>query len=199
MLLISYFLFHFSMSSALKKVQHAEYKNIVVEWTGYKYTEKAAVKGQLKTIKASIKGRPRTLEQLLLATSFEVDSLSVDSGDAARDSNLREHFFKLMKSPKITGKILSYKDNVAQVELMLNGVSQQVPFTVTKEGAMISATGEIDILNFSMQPSLKKINEICFELHKGKDGVSKTWNQVNLLIKAETLFHEATPQALPKK
>jgi polyisoprenoid-binding protein YceI len=158
-----------------------------VEWVGYKYTEKAAVKGRLPSIETKISGTPQSIDDLILATSFEVDALSVESGDPARDANLRDHFFKLMTSTKITGKIVSLASNIARVELKMNGVTKPVEFKVAKNGSNISAVATVDILNFSMSPSLKKINEVCSELHKGKDGVSKTWSTVELNISAEVV------------
>ena len=184
------FLLHFVVSLAQGASPQVYYKNTVVEWTGYKYSEKAPVKGQLKILQIKVDGQPQTLEQLLPLTRFEVDSLSVDSGNVARDQNLREYFFKLMKTPKILGKILSYSKGEAQVELVLNGVVQKVPFKITQNKQSLSASAEIDVLDFAMGPSLKKINEICFDLHKGKDGVSKTWSHVSLLITADVVFSQ---------
>lgn len=175
---------------ALKPVPCYAYKagSVKVEWTAYKFTEKTGVKGTFKTITTNIKTPPQSEDEMLLATTFEIDALTVDSGNAARDTTLSEHFFKLMKSPKISGNIKGIKEGVAIVELKMNDVTRLINFKYEKKDGKLFATGTIDVLDFSMQPSLKKINESCFELHKGADGVSKTWSTVDLSITAEPVF-----------
>ncbi|MCC6137085.1 MAG: YceI family protein [Bdellovibrionaceae bacterium] len=171
----------------LKPVSCYGYKqdSIVVEWTAYKFTEKTGVKGSHKKVTAKIIGVPQSVDEMIAATSFEVDALSVDTANPARDITLKDNFFKLIKSPKITGKILSLKDGTAKVEISMNGTTKAIDFKVASSDAKITATAGIDILDFGMSASLKKINEACYELHKGKDGVSKTWSTVDLSITAE--------------
>jgi polyisoprenoid-binding protein YceI len=175
---------------ALKPVSCYAYKqgSVKVEWTAYKFTEKTGVKGTFKTISTRFTTPPQSEDEMLLATTFEIDSLSVDSGNAARDMNVSQNFFKLMIAPKITGRIKGIKDGKAIVELKMNDVTRLVDFKYEKKDGKILATSSIDILDFSMQPSLKKINEVCYELHKGKDGISKTWSTIDLSISAEPIF-----------
>lgn len=158
--------------------------SLKVEWTAYKFTEKTGVKGTFKTITPKVKGAPQTVDEMVLQTSFEIDSLSVDTGNQARDTTLSEHFFKLMKNPKITGNITGIKDGKAMVSLTMNDVTRLVPFTYVNKNGTLTATGSIDVMDFAMSTSMKKINESCRELHKGADGVSKTWSTVDLVITA---------------
>lgn len=162
-------------------------ESIKVEWTAYKFTDKTAVKGRLKTATAKISGTPQTLDEALPKTSFEVDALSVETDNPARDITLRDNFFKLMKDTKISGRILSVKNDVAKVELKMNGVVKTVDFKVQKTDPVVSATGTIDILDFAMKPSFQKIQEACKVLHTGTDGKSKTWSTVDLNISAQPI------------
>lgn len=177
-------------ANALQPVPCYGYKkdSVVVEWTAFKFTEKTPVKGRLKNVQTRINGAPQTQDEMILSTSFEIDAMSVDSGDPARDINLKEHFFKHINSPKIVGKVVSLASQIVRVELQMNGVTKPVEFKLTTNtDAKISAVGIIDVVDFSMNEALKKINEACFELHKGKDGVSKTWSTVELTISAEPM------------
>lgn len=176
-----------SMSYALDTTSCFEYKpnSIEVQWTAYKFTEKKGVSGKLKSVETVLVGKPQSVEDLMLATSFTIDPLSVDSGDAGRDKTLRENFFKLLKLPKISGKIVSFASNIARVELQMNGVTKAVEFKISSVAPKIQATATIDILDFAMADIFKKLHESCQELHKGKDGVSKTWSTVDLAISAE--------------
>lgn len=175
---------------AFKPVACYSYKpgSVKVEWTAYKFTEKTGVKGTFKTVTTSVKAPPQSETELLLGTSFEIDALSVNTDNPARDITLSEHFFKLMTSPKITGFIKGVKDGTAMVELKMNGVTKIVKFKYEKKDGKFIATGSLDVLEFAMEPSMKKINESCYELHKGADGVSKTWSTVDLTITAEPVF-----------
>lgn len=176
-----------SISSSAAPSACYSYKenSIRVEWTGFKFTEKTAVKGALLKVETKTNPNPKSISEMLTSTSFVVDALSVDSGNVARDLNLKESFFKLMKTTSINGKISAYDKNVAQVEINMNGIKKIISFKTNTTETKVTATGSIDLLDFAMQNSLKKINEVCYELHKGKDGVSKTWSTVDLNITAE--------------
>jgi hypothetical protein len=50
---------------------------------------------------------------------------------------------------------------------------------ISPSKAMCKIIETIDILNdFKAQTALESISKACFELHKGPDGVSKTWSEV---------------------
>jgi hypothetical protein len=38
--------------------------------------------------------------------------------------------------------------------------------------------GVINLEDFGAQAAVESINKACFDLHKGADGVSKTWSEV---------------------
>ncbi|MCB9072424.1 MAG: YceI family protein [Bdellovibrionaceae bacterium] len=180
-------LFSMTLSHAEPATSCFDYKkdSIEINWTAYKTSEKKGVSGKLKSIQATINGKPQSVEDMILGTSFIVDPITVDSGDAGRDKNLRENFFKYLKNPKITGKVVAFASNLARVELQMNGVTKAVEFKVNSMSPRIEAVATIDILDFAMNESLTKLNEACLDLHKGKDGVSKTWSTVDLKISAE--------------
>jgi len=46
-----------------------------------------------------------------------------------------------------------------------------------------SATGTIDLMDFDGKEALSSLNKKCFDLHKGADGVSKTWSEVAINLK----------------
>jgi polyisoprenoid-binding protein YceI len=185
-----------------------------VEWTAFKFTEKKGVKGQFKNVEFTAP-EVSSVEELLSHISFVIDPAKVDSGDKGRDENLRTSFFKLMKgSGTIRGHVVSYdkEKSSLKVQLHMNGVTKVVPFQLKQE-ALSSVTkiskkengsdkkksksktktltyvaqGEIDILDFRMQKSLDALNKVCLDLHKGADGVSKTWSQVELTVSGQAL------------
>lgn len=176
-------------SLSLAETCHREIKpdSPVVEWTAYKFTEKKAVKGQLKDLHYKTSMKAKTPVDLLTRLTFSIDPMKVDSGDVARDLNLRERFFKLLKTPLITGVIKSATKDSAIVTLKMNGQSKDVPFKLVIDEKSVVAEGEIDVLDFAMQKSMEELHKACEGLHKGADGVSKTWSTVGLKISAEHL------------
>ena len=88
----------------------------------------------------------------------------------------------------ISGEIVKVKGKnagVAQVSLTMNGVTKPLAFRFNLEEMKITALGRLDILNFQSSEALKALSKACFDLHKGPDGVSKTWSDVEIKITAE--------------
>ena len=159
-------------------------ESVKVAWTGYKTSAKKAVKGELPAVEI-LTPKAKTDAELLSNVAFMIDPAKVTSGDAGRDANLRNSFFKFLKNPYIKGYVESADKTSAKIMLSMNGVSKLVPFKVKSDGKKYSAEGEIDVMDFAMQKSVEEFNKVCKDLHKGADGVSKTWSTVSLNISAE--------------
>lgn len=155
---------------------------VKIEWTGYKFNEKTGVKGSFKEINISSPSTASSVDELLANSTFLINALSVDSGVELRDESLRNSFFKLMTSSYMKGFVESVDATSAKVSLHMNGVTKSVPFKVQKTKVEVIADGTIDVLDFMMKKSMEGINKKCFDQHKGKDGVSKTWSEVGLKI-----------------
>jgi hypothetical protein len=48
-----------------------------------------------------------------------------------------------------------------------------------------TASGSFDMLDFGLKTAFDSIHQACFEKHKGADGVSKTWTEVEVRIAAK--------------
>lgn len=42
----------------------------------------------------------------------------------------------------------------------------------------------MDLKNWKAQAAINTLNVVCFDLHKGEDGISKTWSEVKIEISA---------------
>jgi polyisoprenoid-binding protein YceI len=173
---------------------------VQVEWTGYKTTEKVAVQGRFEKIQfASKNEKGCTATEVLEGATAEVQLASVSSGNPVRDANLRAGFFALLSE---SGKAMAVmtqvkpKDGdsgsaVLQLTLLQKGKLQthDIPLTYQLKGKpgerQFEATGSFDLLKVGAQNAVESIAHICKELHKGKDGVSKTWSEVGLKISAQ--------------
>ena len=62
---------------------------------------------------------------------------------------------------------------------------------------MIEISGSIDLESqFGGLQAFNAISKKCYDLHKGADGVSKTWKQVDVLIKALVLNSSTNASAV---
>ena len=170
-----------------------------LEWVGFKTAEKVPVRGTFKKIQYEpIKARDPL--DVIRQTTFNIDTSSVDSGDLLRDKRLAENFFKLM-SGNILGRVTSLKgsqEGSIQVALTMNGQEKPLTLSFNRNGAMgLVARSQINILDFNGNKALQSLNKICKDLHKGKDGVSKTWSDVELKIDIE--WEKSCPSSSEKK
>lgn len=159
----------------------------LLEWTAYKFTNRAPVKGHFKSIKVDAKPA-KAVTELLKSTTFEIDATTVDAGDPARNTNVREFFFKVaVADGKMRGQVTKVTGNdekgTLDVKFTINGkvVTQSFDYTVDKKNRFV-ARAESDILRFGWKDALSSLNEACKELHKGEDGESKTWSDVSLYV-----------------
>lgn len=170
-------------------------KNLKVEWSGYKFTEKTPAKGQFKTHTMTFdKKRATRLPEFIETLSAEVDLSSVWTDNPGRDHNLRTSFFELLRNhAKTRGHFTHVKfdegsnEGQAKFHLVMNQVRKIFPAKLTKQK---SDTGEdtilaviaIDVLKFSAKKQLKKLSELCKDVHRGTDGKSKTWSDAEIRI-----------------
>jgi polyisoprenoid-binding protein YceI len=150
-------------------------------WTAYKFNEKTPVSGTFNEIRVSGNETMNSAEDLLLAMSFEIPVNSVNSQNPERDGKIQEHFFGTMANTAVlSGKLSKLSNGKATLELTMNTVTSSVEGSYTLEDGKFAFTGTIDLTKFNGQSAVKKLNDICYDLHIGQDGVSKLWDEVEL-------------------
>ena len=173
-----------SCKKEAKKVEGPQFsvepKTVTIKWTGYKTTSKIPVNGNFEVLEVSnIKEAPTAVEALN-GTKFSIPVSSLVSGDADRDSKLKQLFFGVMDATvSLTGIVNLNEDGTGTIDLSMNGISKAIPITYSIKDQIVQLDGKLDIVNdFGAQAALESINTACLELHKGPDGVSKTWSEV---------------------
>jgi hypothetical protein len=155
-----------------------------IAWTGFKYTEKTGVGGSFDALTVESK-KSKSVEELLKSISFKIDTESVNSGNPARDATLKRTVFKFLSIPKtIKGEVLSVKDKVLNFKMTLNE-EMEAQFGYSYDKGELSAKGAIDLTKNGLLESFNAVHESCKVLHTGKDGVSKTWADVKINLKAQ--------------
>jgi len=172
-------------------VYQLEPTSVKVNWTAFKTTEKVAVQGTVVDVKVESPKKSKSLKALLQKTvgsgNFDTVKKS-DSGNPARDQTVFDKFFSLLANhAQFKGGFTSVKgDDVSgttTLKLSVNQKKTDVPMTykIGADGAF-EAIGSFDMMNVGMQKAHESIHTACEVLHKGKDGVSKTWTEVGLKI-----------------
>ncbi len=154
-----------------------------INWTAYKTTEKAPVKGQFKKVNITAGGEGDTAKEAINNVEFSIPISSIFTKDTSRDFKIKKFFFGIMdKTELLSGKLILENDSLGYANLTMNGVTNKLPFKYTIKGKVFNFSGEMKISDWGADKALASLNEACKDLHKGADGVSKTWDDVAINI-----------------
>ena len=153
-----------------------------VEWTAYKTTEKVPVKGKFKKVEITSGGEGNTVKEAIHNAEFSIPISSIFTSDSSRDYKIRKFFFSFMDTSLLSGtlKILTATSGIATIKM--NGITDKVPFEYTITNNVFSMKSTLDINKWNAKAAIASLNKVCEELHKGADGISKTWDEVTLNI-----------------
>ena len=162
--------------------------SVIVNWTAFKLTDKAAVGGAFDSIIVSGIEDNENIIDAVVNTAFEIYTPSVNSSNPERDVKLSNSFFGTMNSAEsISGAIVSLnKDGTGIVSIKMNGVEKDVDvnWKVSTENRFKLST-TINVPDWEAQASLDSLNNVCSLLHTGKDGVSVLWPDVEIEVIAD--------------
>ena len=158
-----------------------------VKWTAFKTTDKVAVGGSFTQIEVKDVNTGNTPEEVLEGVAFSIPVSSLFTNNEDRDYKLKTIFFGTLKNTELLSGILNFRDNQLFMTLSMNDVTKQIPLEYTFENNLFSMKTTLNLNDFGGELAVAAINKACYELHKGPDGVSKTWETVDIL--GEVLFH----------
>lgn len=157
-----------------------------VKWTAFKTTDKVAVGGSFTQIEVKDVKTGNTPEEVLEGVAFSIPVSSLFTNNEDRDYKLKTIFFGTLKNTELLSGILNFRDNQLFMTLSMNDVTKQIPLEYTFENNLFSMKTTLNLNDFGGELAVAAINKACYELHKGPDGVSKTWETVDIL--GEVLF-----------
>jgi len=155
-----------------------------VKWTAYKTTDKVPVGGEFKILKFEPK-TGATPEEALNNLSFSIPVSSVFTNDATntRDAKIKESFFGAMLDTEFLTGTIKYVDGAYSASITMNGVTKDLPLDVKiTEERRVAMSGVMNLKDWDALGALESLNKVCFDLHKGADGVSKTWEDVAIEV-----------------
>ncbi|WP_347174060.1 YceI family protein [Polaribacter uvawellassae] len=154
-----------------------------INWVAYKTTDKIAVKGEFKKVNITKNGNGDTAKDAVNNAEFSIPVSSIFSNLDDRDFKLRKFFFGVMDNTSLlSGKLMLTDETNGVASITMNGVTADLPFTYTLEGKEFKLNATMNLDNWNAQNAVKSLNEICGDLHKAADGVSKTWSEVAINI-----------------
>jgi len=156
----------------------------------FKFTEKKEVKGSfLKfTIDSTIEANQ--IFDVFSKAQFKIEIEGLSTKDPGRDNTLKNSFFAAMDSTSfLTGKVVGIITPNAgpssfHVELKMNNIVREVYLEVqqTPNPDELILKGTINLDDFKAGKALASLNKACKDLHKGSDGKSVTWPEVNIYV-----------------
>ncbi len=157
-----------------------------IKWTGFKTTDKIGVHGEFKQF--NIKGIDKdvSLANTIQHALVKVNIFSVFSGNESRDKKLIASLFQKMSSTDmIEGRVLKIddKNHTADVVFNMNAHEKKVTMSmnVDESKGVIQLKGKIDLIkDFGADEAMAIFHEACKDKHTGKDGISKTWSEVDI-------------------
>ncbi|PWG06421.1 YceI family protein [Polaribacter aquimarinus] len=156
-----------------------------INFTAYKTTDKVPVGGQFKKVNINSGGEGNTIKEAINNTEFSIPVSSIFTKDTSRDFKIKKFFFAVMDNTKLlSGKLVIENDSLGYTNITMNGVSNKVPFSYTIQGKTFTMNATMDVTKWNAIEALNSLNTVCKDLHKGADGVSKTWAEVALNIKS---------------
>lgn len=154
--------------------------DVILKWTAFKTPLRQAVTGEFKNLilkkngKSQVSFLAKDIPALLQGLEIEIQTSSVSTGIAQRDTHIREYFFKDMT---IKSRLTKVENKELSVDVYMNQKLVHSKLKWSQTAREIHAEGYLDILDFAMDENLHALTKQCFALHEGK-----TWNDVQLEI-----------------
>ena len=177
-------------------------ENTEVNWSAYKTNDKTPVLGSFSEFSSDRENQEfNSIEDLVDGLNFSIRSLSSSSGDPLRDLNLKDYFFtQLTDNFQINGTLGRPINDSIDVIFDVLGQKKSIRFeystyvipTCPYADQIIEIKGKINLVNQFDGEAFNSIHEKCSDLHKGADGISKTWDEVDVHIKA-LIINETNP------
>lgn len=154
-----------------------------LNWVAYKTTDKVPVKGQFTSFSISNPKKGTTVIDALNGLEFSIPISSLYTKDTIRDTKLKKFFFgSMVNTSQINGTLQMDNATSGKAEITMNGISQTFPITYVISDQMVSIEAVLNLDNWKAQTAIEALNVACNDLHKGADGVSKTWSEVKIEV-----------------
>lgn len=156
-----------------------------IKFGAFKTTDRKEVGGEFKEFTIQGTQQADTHEEIFANATVNIPIYGLDTKDLGRNKRIKDEFFGTMSNTEVLkGKVIGFNtdSSVVNLELTMNDLSKEVSLNYSISGDTIKLHGNIDVLNWEGADAIAALNKACETLHKGADGVSKTWPDVNIYI-----------------
>ena len=96
---------------------------------------------------------------------------------------MRDYFFNyLTDNFQINGNVSEYNNDFLLANIDVLGFDRQVKFTHSIVNNVLKLRALISLYEMGAYKAYNSISAKCYDLHKGADGISKTWDEVNVIL-----------------
>lgn len=168
----------------------AKKNTTILKWTAFKTTEKLPVGGEFTKVELTEVPSSDKKHLAIEGLGFSIPVSSVYTNNESRDTKIKNLFFGVMDNTElISGAFKNIEGNDKEghgvVSIKMNSVKCDVPFDYTIDGNEFKIKSTANILSWKAQNALDSLNKACYNLHKGADGISKTWEDVEINASVE--------------
>lgn len=153
-----------------------------VNWTAFKFTEKKGVGGTFANVNVLTIGDSDDMFNTLTGATFTIEIGDINSKNPERDAKLKSSFFGNLNTEIISGLVKTIDSNEATVEITMNNISKDYIGKVSVNDLTVDFKTAINLLDFEGQVAIDSLNVVCKDLHKGADGISKLWSEVDISV-----------------
>lgn len=164
------------LSASLYANECHNLSNIDIKWTSFKTLQKIGVSGDffkydLKTVKNA-----NSLGEALMNSEVQVDLKDLDAKMDLKTSNIQNYFVKKLISTNVDVKVKKVYSDSLVLEIMMNNVKRDIPFSYKMEGNKIIASGYFDAGDFVMGKAMHILaTEVAGHMDKGWDDIPVTF------------------------
>lgn len=162
--------------------------DVTVKWTAFKFTARTGVSGTLDSVVVSYGEPQQKIADALRNIKIFLPISGINSQNPDRDGKIKERLFGTLNISGITARAVGVngdeKSGALEVAIEMNGVTKSAIFNYMIEGNRAQLKGSINLADWNLLPGVEALNKVCYDLHKGADGVSKLWTDVDFEITA---------------
>lgn len=160
-----------------------------LKWTAFKTSARIPVGGTFDEFEVTTGKESGSVTDILNGLTFNILVASSNSAEEDRDGKIAKYFYgTMLGTDKITGAITGFDGNDSagkvKIKIIMNEVGSEVEGSYVMEGDKLILTAQLNLADWKAEKALKSLNDVCSDLHKGDDGISKLWPKVDVVVES---------------
>ena len=168
-----------------------EPKKTILKWKAFKFSNRVGIEGTFDKIVVTQSKPAYSIQEFSDSVKFKIEVQSLNTNNIERDQKIMNIFFgSLIETKEIVGEFKNIKMNgdSGKGELILKINKKELPVPIifkVRDEKEIELRGNLDLNNWNANKALEILNKECTSYHKGKDGKSKLWSDIEFYLISE--------------